>query len=156
MFLFSSDIFLSFQITLCHKWIQFKIPLASELTTPTNHTHNTLYHLLTLCLTSLSHEPSQPLAGCLRVLDVFCDKGLYSRQGEPNPIKSILHYLISRGTLNFLQITSSNFGLGYYSTLRKVLEKRLPSPDEDTHPSLPLATTLLQYIERAIVITGKQ
>ena len=147
---------LSFQITLCHKWIQFKVPLASELTTPTNHTHNPLCHLLSLCLTSLTHNPSQPLAGCLRVLDVFCDKGLYSRQGEINPVESILHYLINRGTFKFFIDNQLKFWLGYYSTLRKVLEKRLPSPDEDTILALPLATSLLQYIERAVMITGKQ
>ena len=45
---------------------------------------------------------------------------------------------------------------GYFSTLRHMLETRLPSPDEDSSNLLPLASSLLEYIYRPIKSCEKE
>ena len=49
-----------------------------------------------------------------------------------------------------------SFSQGYFSTLRHMLETRLPSPDEDSSNLLPLASSLLEYIYRPIKSCEKE
>ena len=92
-------VYISLQIRLCQKWLQFRKALATEACSNTVCAFH-LRRVLNKCCLTLHAHPSQPLALPLRMMEVFLDKGNYPESHRHTITIYLGSYLINCGECN--------------------------------------------------------
>ena len=129
-----------FQVTLCQKWIQFRVELSSLiLTSPPCLLH--LSRLLTWSCDAISAPSINPTL-LLRTIEVFLDPSTYlqdhtaSTSHAPNMIRHLSRHLIQNR---------------FFHSLLQLLQLKTPPPEDVEPTPTPLASSLLGYLTRPLL-----